>query len=171
MAKRLLGKILGTEGVIDAVENITEKVIDSRYTKEEKARDEMKALEMLESSRNASEELDSENLRYAMDFLENEQREAEKATQLAREYSLAIQGKGGFLLVNAPIVIGLLVLIFGFSILLVILFAEPPIEDRLSERVIGLVEYLLIATVSYFVGSSVSSSRKNDIIERMKKPG
>jgi len=31
------------------------------------------------------------------------------------------------------------------------------------------VEYLLIATVSYFVGSSVSSSRKNDIIERMKK--
>jgi hypothetical protein len=171
MAKRLIGKILGTDGVVDAVKETTDKLLDQRYTKEERARDSIRVLEMHEASRNASEELDSENLKFALDFLEREREDAEKSVQRAREHEIAMQGNGSFLSANAPMIIGLLVIIFGFSILLVILFAKPPIEDRLSERVIGLVEYLLIATVSYFVGSSVSSSRKNDIIERMKKPG
>lgn len=165
---KVLGKILGTDKVIDGIVETGKTLLDQRYTKQERAEDRLRELEMYEASRNAQDEMDQEQLEMAIQFLEKERADVETSRSAARDFDIKRQGSVDFLQRNASVLIGILLIVLCFGLIGVVVLANPPIESRLSDKLVDMASYLLIAVTGYFMGSSQGSAMKNQIIENRK---
>lgn len=168
MAKKLIGKLLGSDKVIDAVKDTTDKLLDQRYTKQERAQDEIRVLEMHEKSRNLLEEIDNDQFHELLSFMEQERKDAEQYRQSARDFDVKRQSSSDFLQRNASILVGLTLIAFCFSLILILVLADPPIEARLSDKVLDMSSWIILAVTGYFLGSSQGSAVKNRLLENGK---
>lgn len=166
---KFLGKVLGTDKVIEGAVDIGKTLVEQRYTKGERAQDRLKELEMLEASRNAQDENDLEQIKLAYDFIQKKEEQARLSRQAAREFDEKRWSSGDFLQRNASILVGLTLIAFCFSLILILVLADPPIEARLSDKVLDMSSWIILAVTGYFLGSSQGSAVKNRMLEGKEK--
>jgi p-aminobenzoyl-glutamate transporter AbgT len=71
---------------------------------------------------------------------------------------------------SAPIVSGLVLLTFGSVMLLVLVYGIPAGTDTVANMLLGTLAAMATSVVSYWVGSSAGSARKEDRLAQLTRP-
>lgn len=164
----LKSKLLSLIGTGEGLGKLADKIIDSRYTKEERAEMDYKVLEMAELSRARSEEVDHLEFMKQLEMYEKEQElhQQDRVNARSREIEITKLDGATWLQKNFSHVVATVFALFAFTVIIIVLTGNAKADERTQERIMTIAEYVMVAIISYYLGSSIGSSRKQEVIER-----
>jgi hypothetical protein len=80
----------------------------------------------------------------------------------ARNQTIVLAGQKSAIAWSAPIVSGLVLVTFGAVMTLVLTYGVPPGSDTIANMLLGTLAAMATSVVSYWVGSSAGSARKEE---------
>ena len=87
----------------------------------------------------------------------------------ARAQTLALTGQKASIAWSAPVISGVVLVTFGAVMGMVLLYGMPPGAETASNMLLGTLAAMATSVVSYWVGSSAGSARKDDRLAQSGK--
>lgn len=88
----------------------------------------------------------------------------------ARLQTVELARLGSRIAWGAPLISGLVLLVFGAVLYRVLIEPVPPGQDAIVFTMLGALTTMATAVVSYWVGSSAGSARKTDLLAPLGRP-
>lgn len=157
--------LLGGGAAEKIIDTVKDTVDEFTYSKEEKAADSQKAAERAEEIEFRRRALDNEELEKQLAFYTSEHTLDVENTKSAREREVQItqSDNSSWLQKNIMPILALLIIGYTFVLWTMILFKnyEPKTNEAM---IIGSLSTISVTVISYYFGSSLSSSKKDTFL-------